>query len=60
MEMIQVKQKALELKQTIEAALKKFREETGYTPQIDIETRSKQTNSGNFISQSVTVTLTVS
>jgi hypothetical protein len=54
-----VKQKAAELKSGIEKLLKQFRDETGYTPEIKVETRIQKTNDRNFISQVVGITVTV-
>jgi hypothetical protein len=54
-----VKQKAAELKTGIEELLKKFRNETGYTPEIKVETKVKPTNDRTLVSQTVGVTVTV-
>lgn len=53
----QVKEKAATLKAIIEGALKTFKEETGYLPQVAIETKEHRTNDKDFSTQKVTVTV---
>lgn len=55
MEISEVRTKAKELKTTIEQALRKFRDETGYTPVVTIDDKSRHTNDGTFVSQVVSV-----
>jgi hypothetical protein len=59
MDVEQVKVQARQLKEIIEYELHKFREATGYTPRVDIETKVKYTNEKNFVRQTVTITLTI-
>lgn len=54
-----VKQKAAVLKAGIEELLKKFRDETGYTPEIKVETKVQHTNDRTLVQQKVGVTVTV-
>lgn len=54
-----VKQKAAVLKAGIEELLKTFRDQTGYTPEIKVETRAQATNERTLITQKVNVTVTV-
>jgi hypothetical protein len=55
----EVRKKAAELKSGIEKLLKQFRDETGYTPEVKVETRVKPTNDKTFVSQNVSITVTV-
>lgn len=54
-----IKQKAAILKSGIEELLKKFRDETGYTPDIKVETKVQHTNDRTIVSQKVNVSVTV-
>ena len=54
-----IKQKAAVLKSGIEELLKKFRDETGYTPEIKVETKVQHTNDRTIVSQKVNVSVTV-
>lgn len=54
-----VKQKAAVLKAGIEELLKKFRDETGYTPEIKVETKVQHTNDRTLVQQKVAVTVIV-
>lgn len=54
-----IKQKAAVLKAGIEDLLKKFREDTGYTPEIKVETKVQPTNDRTLVSQKVNVSVTV-
>lgn len=54
-----VKQKRDKLKTDIEALLTNFRNETGYTPLISVETNTKKTNDREIVWQKVGVTITV-
>lgn len=57
MEVAEVKAKAKELKETIQDALRKFRTETGYVAKVEIDTKERKTNNGNFVSQEAKVTV---
>lgn len=57
MDIHEVKQKAKELKETIQDALRKFRNETGYTPKVEIVTKERPTNNGKLVSQEAMVTI---
>lgn len=53
----QVREKAKILKSIIEGALKTFREETGHIPTVEVETKTQKTNTKDFTSQVVNVTV---
>jgi hypothetical protein len=53
----QVKQKAKDLKAIIEGALKAFKDQTGYVPEVKVETKEHRTNDKTFVKQTVTVTI---
>ena len=47
----QVKQKAKDLKAIIEGALKTFKDQTGYVPEVKIETKEHRTNDKTFVKE---------
>ena len=55
----EVKKKAGVLKENIQSLLTTFRNETGYTPEVKIDTHLRPTNGGNKVSQVVSINLTV-